>query len=54
MFILPFLIIYLYFLIPAVVAQLSNPIAEIIILIGILSNEAKGEITTQKTRKGSI
>ena len=54
MFILPFLIIDLCFLIPAVVVKISNPIAEIIIFIEILSNEAKGEITTQKTRKGSV
>ena len=41
-----FLIIDLYFLIPAAIflAQILNPIAEPIILIGIPSKEAKVEI----------
>ena len=39
-----FLIIDLYFLIPAAGAQIFNPIAQFIILIGILSKEAKAEI----------
>ena len=39
-----FLIIELYFLIPAVIAQIFNPTAELVILIGISSKEAKAEI----------
>ena len=39
-----FLIIDLYFLIPAAIAQLFNLIAELVIPIGILSKEAKAEI----------
>ena len=39
-----FLIIDLYFLIPAVIAQIFNPIAELIIPIGISLKEAKAEI----------
>ena len=35
---------YLHFLIPAAMAQIFNPVAEIIILIGIPSIEAKPEI----------
>ena len=38
------LIIDLYFLIPAVVAQIFNHIAELVIPIGIPSKEAKSEI----------
>ena len=41
-----FLIIHLYFLIPAVVQQISNPIAEIVISIGIPNKEAKAEMET--------
>ena len=39
-----FLIIDLYFLIPAAITQLFNLIAELVIPIGILSKEAKAEI----------
>ena len=39
-----FLIIDLYFLIPAVIAQIFNPIAELVIPIGIPNKEAKAEI----------
>ena len=39
-----FFIIDLYFLIPAAIAQAFNPIAEVIIPIGISSKEAKAEI----------
>ena len=39
-----FLIIDLRFLIPAVIAQIFNPIAELVVPIGIPSKEAKVEI----------
>ena len=39
-----FLFIDLYFLIPVTMAQILNPIAELVIPIGILSKEAKAEI----------
>ena len=39
-----FLIIDLYFLIPAVIAQIFNPIAELLIHIRIPTKEAKAEI----------
>ena len=39
-----FLIIDLYFLIPAIIAQIFNPIAELAIPIGTTSKEAKAEI----------
>ena len=39
-----FLIIDLFFLIPAVFAQIFNPIAELVIPIGIPTNEAKAEM----------
>ena len=39
-----FLIIDLYFLIAAVITQIFNPIAELVILIGIPSKEVKTEI----------
>ena len=41
-----FSIIDLYFLITAVIAQVSNPIAELSIPIGIPSKEAKAEMKT--------
>ena len=41
-----FLIIYLYFFIPAVITQIFNPVAEIVIPIGIPTKEAKVEIET--------
>ena len=40
------LIIYLYFLIPTVIAQIFNHIADLVILIAILAKEAKGEMQT--------
>ena len=46
-----FLIIDLYFLIPAVIAQIFNPIAELIIPIRKLSKEAIAEIEIQKQLK---
>ena len=39
-----FLIIDLHFLIPAVIAQIFNPIAELVFLIGIPSKESKAAI----------
>ena len=39
-----FVIVDLYFLIPAAIAQVFNPIAELIISIGIPMKEAKAEI----------
>ena len=39
-----FLIINLYFLIPTVIIKIFNPIAELVILIGIPSKEVKAEI----------
>ena len=39
-----FLIIELYVLIPAAIAQIFNPIAELVIPIGITIKEAKEEI----------
>ena len=39
-----FSIIDLYFVIPAVIAQIFNPILELVIPIGIPSKEAKAEI----------
>ena len=41
-----FLIIDLYFLIPAVIAQIFNPIAELVIPIGIPTKEAKKDGNT--------
>ena len=38
-----FIIIDLYFLIAAVIAQIFNPIVELVILIGIQTKEAKAE-----------
>ena len=38
------LITDLYFLIPASIAQIFNPITELVILIGIPTKEAKPEI----------
>ena len=55
-----FLIIDLYFLILAVIAQTFNPIAELVIPIGITTKEAKAETETHpviiepKTRKCSV
>ena len=45
-FFLFFLIIDLHFLIPAVTAQIFNPIAGLLIPIGIPSKEAKAEMKT--------
>ena len=44
MLLLFLLITDLYFLIPAVIAQIFNPIAELVIPTGIPSKEAKAEI----------
>ena len=41
-----FLIIDLYFLIPAVITQIFNKIAELVITIGIPTKEAKTEVET--------
>ena len=41
-----FLIIDLYFLIPAVIAQIFNAVAELVIPIGIPTKEAKAEMET--------
>ena len=41
-----FLIVDLYFLIPADVAQIFNPTTELAIAIGIPTNEPKAEIET--------
>ena len=41
-----FLIIDLYFLIPEVIVQIFNPIAGLVIPIGIPSKQAKAEIET--------
>ena len=55
-----FLIIDLYFLIPTVIAQIFNPIEELVIPTGIPTKEAKAEVETHpvivqaKTRKCSI
>ena len=35
------------FLIPAVIAQIFNPIAELLIPVGILTKEAKAEMETE-------
>ena len=42
-FFLFLLIIYLYFLIPPAITQIFNPIAELVIPIGITTKEAKPE-----------
>ena len=55
-----FLIIYLYFFIPAAFVQISNLIAELVVPIGIPSKEAKAKvqmhpvIVKAKTKKSSI
>ena len=41
---LVFWTLHLYFLVPAVIAQISDPIAELVIPIGIPNKEAKIEI----------
>ena len=41
-----FLITDLYFLIPGTIAQIFNPIAELVIPIGIPTEEAKAEMET--------
>ena len=51
---------YLYFLIPAAIAKMFNPVAELVTSIGIPSKDAKAEIEIHpviveaKTRKCSI
>ena len=55
-----FLIIDLYFIVPAPIAQLFNPIAELVIPIGATNKEEKAEIAMHpetveaKIRKCSI
>ena len=55
-----FLIFDLYLLIPAAIAQIFNPIAELVIFIGIISKEARAKveihpvIVKSKKRKCSI
>ena len=46
-FFLFFLIINLYYLIPAVIAQIFNPIAKLIIPVRIAIKKAKAEIETR-------
>ena len=46
LFLTDIFIIDIYFLILAVIAQISNPITELAILIGILTKEAKAEMET--------
>ena len=41
-----FIIINLYFLIAAIIAQFSNPIAELVIPIGIPTKEVRAEMET--------
>ena len=59
-FLLFLLIIDLYFLTSANIAQILNPIAELVLPIGIISKKAKGEIEIHlitaeaKIRKCSI
>ena len=48
-FFLFFLIIDLYFLIPAVITQIFNPIAKSVIYIGIPTKKAKAEMETHPT-----
>ena len=38
---------YIFYLFPAAIAQIFNPIAELVIPIGIPSKETKTEIKTQ-------
>ena len=46
-FFLFFLVIDLYFLIPAVITQIFNPIVELAIPTGIPNKEAKADMKTQ-------
>ena len=46
MIIFLFLFINLYFLIPAVITQTCNPVAELVITIGTSTREAKAEMKT--------
>ena len=41
-----FLFINIYFLIPAVITQIFNPVEELVNPIGILNREAKAEMKT--------
>ena len=41
-------IIDLYFLIPAVIAQMFNPVTDFVILIGISTKEAKAKMETHR------
>ena len=55
-----FLIRDLYFLIPAIIPQIFNPLAELVIPIGMLTKETKEELETHpviaepKMRKCSL
>ena len=55
-----FLIIDLYFLIPAIIPQIFNPLAELVIPIGMLTKETMEELETHpviaepKMRKCSL
>ena len=46
MFLLLFLMIDLYFLITAVIAQMFNPVAKLVISLGIPTKEANAEMET--------
>ena len=46
------IIIDLYFLIPTVIAQIFNHIADLVILIAILAKEAKAEMQTYPVTLG--
>ena len=46
MFLLLFLMIDLYFLITAVIAQIFNPVAKLVISLGIPTKEANAEMET--------
>ena len=48
MLLLLFFIIDLYFLIPALIAQIFNPTAELVIPTGTQTNEANAKIETQQ------
>ena len=43
-----FLVIDLYFLIPAVIVQMFNPIAELVIPTGIPTKEEKADVETHQ------
>ena len=53
-FLLFFLMIDLYFLIPAVNAQIFNPTAELVMPTGMPTNETNAEIETKMTAETKI